>query len=61
VLEWVRPHRIDGHGEAWRSLLAEEEQIKEWVEQDLTVVKITDPHRGDAAALRRLVASERPP
>jgi transposase len=40
VLERVRPHRIDGHGEAWRSLLAEEEQIKKWVKQDLTVVKI---------------------
>jgi transposase len=40
VLERVRPHRIDGHGEAWRSLLAEEEHIKAWVKQDLTVVKI---------------------
>jgi len=40
VLERVRPHRIDGHGEAWRTLLGEEERIKEWVKQDLTVVKI---------------------
>jgi hypothetical protein len=40
VLERVRPHRIDGHGEAWRSLLAEEKHIKAWVKQDLTVVKI---------------------
>jgi transposase len=40
VLEQVRPHRIEGHGEAWRRLLAEEEHIKAWVKQDLTVVKI---------------------
>jgi hypothetical protein len=40
VVELVRPHRPDGHGEAWRALLAEEARIKEWVAQDLTVVKI---------------------
>jgi transposase len=40
VLERVRPHRPDGHGAAWRSLLAEEERIKKWLAQDLTVVKI---------------------
>ena len=40
VLEQVRPHRIDGHGEAWRILLAEETQITAWVKQDITVVKI---------------------
>jgi len=40
VAEKVRPHRPDGHGEAWRRLLAEEEHIKAWVKQDLTVVKI---------------------
>ena len=40
VCERVRPHRSDGHGAAWRALLAQEAQIKEWVNQDLTVVKI---------------------
>jgi transposase len=40
VLERVRPHRPDGHGVAWRALLAEEARIKDWVKQDLTVVKI---------------------
>ncbi|MGH9269256.1 MAG: hypothetical protein ACRD0D_13915 [Acidimicrobiales bacterium] len=40
VVERVRPHRPDGHGPAWRVLLAEEARIKEWVEKDLTVVKI---------------------
>jgi hypothetical protein len=36
VLERVRPHRPDGHGAAWRTLLGEEKQIKEWLKQDLT-------------------------
>jgi transposase len=40
VLERVRPHRPDGHGEAWRTLLAEEEAVEEWLKQDLTVTKI---------------------
>ncbi len=40
VVEAVRPHRPDGHGESWRVLLAEEKAIKAWVEDDLTVVKI---------------------
>jgi transposase len=40
VLERVRPDRPDGHGEAWRVLLGEEDRIKAWVGEDLTVVKI---------------------
>jgi transposase len=40
LVERVRPHRPDGHGEAWRVLLAEEQRIKDWVEDGLTVVKI---------------------
>ncbi len=40
VCERVRPHRTDGHGEAWRTLVAEHKQIKKWVDDDLTVVKI---------------------
>ena len=40
VLERVRPHRPDGHGEAWRMLLGEEERIKSWLKDDLTVTKI---------------------
>ncbi len=36
----MRPHRPDGHGDAWRALLREEARIKAWVDQDLTVVKI---------------------
>jgi hypothetical protein len=40
VVEAVRPHRPDGHGEAWRALLVEEQCIKAWLKQGLTVVKI---------------------
>ena len=40
VVERVRPHRPDGHGEAWRTLLAEEARIKDWLKDDLTVTKI---------------------
>ena len=40
VCDRVRPRRPDGHGDSWRALLAQEDQIKEWVKADLTVVKI---------------------
>lgn len=40
VCERVRPRRPDGHGEAWRALLGEEERIRAWVNEGLTVVKI---------------------
>ena len=40
VVERVRPHRTDGHGEAWRLLKGEHAQLEAWlVEQELTVVK----------------------
>jgi transposase len=40
MVERVRPHRPDGHGDAWRFLLAQEDQITKWVDDGLTVVKI---------------------
>ena len=40
LVERVRPHRPDGHGDAWRMLLNQEEQITKWVKDDLTVTKI---------------------
>ena len=36
----VRPVRAGGHGQAWEQLEACQEQIRAWVKQDLTVVKI---------------------
>jgi hypothetical protein len=40
LVERVRPHRPDGHGAAWRTLLNEEQQIRAWLKDDLTVTKI---------------------
>jgi transposase len=40
VVQAVRPARAGGHGSAWEALQAEQTQIREWVEQGLTVVKI---------------------
>ncbi|WP_432832912.1 IS21 family transposase [Dactylosporangium sp. CA-092794] len=42
VVAAVRPARPEGHGEAWRLLQAQQQQIAEWVGQGLTVVKISD-------------------
>jgi hypothetical protein len=43
VVEAVRPHRSDGHGEAWRLLVARHDRIEAWLKKDgLTVVKIGD-------------------
>ena len=38
VVEAVRPHRLDGHGEAWRLCEAYHDEIAAWVEDDLTGV-----------------------
>jgi transposase len=40
VVESVRPHRCDGHGEGWRLLVASHELVACWVKEDLTAVKI---------------------
>jgi Integrase core domain len=41
VCERVRPHRPDGHGAAWATLVANHDQITAWLKDDkLTVVKV---------------------
>ena len=42
VVEAVRPHRFDGHGEPWRALVSNHEQVKAWLEEGLTAVKVTE-------------------
>ena len=43
VCEAVRPHRPDGHGQAWDTLKADHDQLKAWLADDgLTVVKVHD-------------------
>ncbi|HEY6796635.1 MAG TPA: IS21 family transposase [Kineosporiaceae bacterium] len=55
VVEKVRPHRLDGHGAAWRCLEEYREQIREWVEKDdLTTVKV-----GEFLARRGVVVPAR--
>jgi transposase len=40
VVEAVRPHRSDGHGEGWRLLVAHHDQVKAWLDADVTAVKV---------------------
>lgn len=42
VVEAVRPLRLSGHGEAWRRLQANHDEIVVWVAGDLTGVKIAE-------------------
>ena len=55
VVEAVRPHRCDGHGEGWRLLVAEHDRIEAWLKKDgLTVRKA-----GELLARRGVVVPER--
>ncbi len=55
VCERVRPHRPHGRGLAWEALVANHDDLKEWlVEQKLTVVKA-----GELLARRGVVVPER--
>jgi hypothetical protein len=38
----VRPHRPHGYGQVWEVLCANHDQINQWVDKGLTVVKIGD-------------------
>ena len=42
VVAAVRPDRPQGHGSAWEALCANHDQINDWVDDGLTVVKIGD-------------------
>lgn len=54
VVEVVRPHRSDGHGEGWRQLVAEHDTVTGWVVEELTAVKIHEllGRRGVVVPLR---------
>jgi len=54
VVEAVRPHRRDGHGEPWRLLVAHHDDIVGWVAADLTGVKMAEllGRRGVVVAVR---------
>ena len=42
VRQVVRPSRAGEHGTSWELLVTHEEQIKQWVDDDLTAAKIGD-------------------
>ena len=42
VVEIVRPHRMDGHGEAWATLVARRPKLEEWVTAGVAGVKICE-------------------
>lgn len=54
VIAAVRPARPDGHGQAWEALAAREAQIREWVGDGLSIVKIEEllTRSGTAAPYR---------
>jgi transposase len=54
VVEAVRPNRVDGHGEAWRELAGRHDEIRAWVDGDVTGVKIHEllDRRGVRVPLR---------
>ena len=54
VVEAVRPHRCDGHGEAWGVLVARHDDVAGWVADELTGVKIAEllERRGVAVPVR---------
>jgi len=57
VVEAVRPHRRDGHGDSWRLLEGHRDQIKAWIDdEDLTVVKVREllARQGVAVPIRTL-------
>jgi transposase len=54
VVEAVRPHRVDGHGDGWRVLTDHHDEVAGWVDDDLTAVKIHEflVRRGMGVPLR---------
>ncbi len=54
VVEVVRPHRSDGHGDSWQQLEAQHDTVKDWVTDGLTGVKIHEllVRRGVVVPLR---------
>lgn len=63
VVEIVRPHRVDGHGEGWAALMARRDRVDGWVKKDLTGVKICELLARDGVVVaertvQRFIATE---
>ncbi|MGH3455391.1 MAG: IS21 family transposase [Nocardioidaceae bacterium] len=55
VVEAVRPHRVDGRGEAWRLLVANHQLVEDWLKKDKLTVRKTH----ELLARRGVVVPER--
>jgi len=63
VVEIVRPHRTDGHGEAWATLAARRDKLEAWVTAGVAGVKICELLARDGVTVpertvRRFIAVE---
>ena len=63
VVEIVRPHRTDGHGEAWATLVARRDKVAEWVTAGVAGVKICELLARDGVVVpertvQRFIAAE---
>ena len=63
VVELVRPHRTDGHGEAWATLVARRDKVEAWVNAGVAGVKICELLARDGVVVpertvQRFVATE---
>jgi len=63
VVEIVRPHRTDGHGEAWATLVARRDKVEGWVTAGVAGVKIGELLARDGVTVpertvQRFIATE---
>lgn len=63
VVEIVRPHRTDGHGQAWAALAERRDKLKGWVSADVAGVKICELLARDGVVVpertvQRFIAAE---
>jgi hypothetical protein len=63
VVEIVRPHRTDGHGEAWATLVARRDKLEGWVTAGVAGVKICELLARDGVivperTVQRFIAAE---
>jgi len=63
VVEIVRPHRVDGHGDAWAMLVARRDNVEVWVSAGVAGVKICELLARDGVVVpertvQRFIAAE---
>ena len=63
VVEIVRPHRMDGHGQAWAALVTRRDKVEGWVTAGVAGVKICELLARDGVVVpertvQRFIAAE---